>query len=131
MKLIIFSFLLLSAISYATSQRYGNNIPIIKYNYDPRPDGSYTYEYETGNGIVANENGYPKGSDSQVKQGSYSYTGPDGNRYTINYIADEDGFRAQGAHLPTAPPIPDAILKSLQYNAAHPEEDSSQRRFFK
>lgn len=28
-------------------------------------------------------------------QGSYSYTGPDGILYTINYIADENGFRAE------------------------------------
>lgn len=29
-------------------------------------------------------------------QGSYSYTGPDGVVYTITYIADENGFRAEG-----------------------------------
>lgn len=38
-------------------------------------------------------------------QGSYSYTGPDGIVYTINYIADENGFRAEGAHIPTPPPV--------------------------
>lgn len=37
-------------------------------------------------------------------QGSYSYTGPDGVLYTIRYIADENGFRAEGAHIPTPPP---------------------------
>lgn len=40
----------------------------------------------------------------QVMQGSYSYTGPDGILYTITYIADENGFRAEGAHIPTPPP---------------------------
>lgn len=29
-------------------------------------------------------------------QGSYSYTGPDGIVYTVTYIADENGFRAEG-----------------------------------
>lgn len=37
-------------------------------------------------------------------QGSYSYTGPDGVVYTITYIADENGYRAEGAHIPTPPP---------------------------
>lgn len=58
-------------------------------------------------------------------QGSYTYTGVDGVVYTITYIADENGFRAEGAHLPTPPPIPEEIQNSLAYNAAHPEEDES------
>lgn len=38
-------------------------------------------------------------------QGSYSYTGPDGILYTITYIADENGYRAEGAHIPTVAPL--------------------------
>lgn len=41
----------------------------------------------------------------KVMQGSYSYTGPDGILYTITYIADENGYRAEGAHIPTPPPV--------------------------
>lgn len=56
--------------------------------------------YETSNGIRADEQGYLKNpgtqSEAQVMQGSYSYTGPDGIVYTITYIADENGFRAEG-----------------------------------
>lgn len=66
--------------------------------------------YETTNGIRADQQGFLKNPgtqlEAQVMQGSYSYTGPDGQIYTITYIADENGFQASGAHIPTvAPPL--------------------------
>jgi hypothetical protein len=77
-----------------------------------------TFSYETGNGIVAQEQGYLKNAgqkdlEAQVATGSFSYTGPDGIVYTVTYTADENGFRAEGAHLPTPPPIPEAIARAL------------------
>ncbi|XP_070494994.1 cuticle protein CP14.6-like [Chironomus tepperi] len=78
---------------------------ILKQVYDLNPvDNSYVSSYETSNGIRADEQGYLKNPgtnvEAQVMQGSYSYTGPDGIVYTVTYIADENGFRAEGAHLP-------------------------------
>ncbi|KAK9512451.1 hypothetical protein O3M35_000882 [Rhynocoris fuscipes] len=98
----------------------GPVIPIISYENNPNQgDGSYSFSYETGNGIKAQESGRqssaagPEGPGTAA-QGSFSYTGPDGVQYTITYTADENGFQAQGAHLPTPPPIPPEILASLQ-----------------
>lgn len=53
------------------------------------------------------------GSDKaeQVVEGSYSYVGDNGQTYTVNYIADSNGFRASGDHLPVAPPIPEIIQR--------------------
>ncbi|XP_046970355.1 cuticle protein 3-like [Vanessa cardui] len=76
---------------------------------------NYHYAYETDNGIKAQEVGHV-GKGTQA-EGAYSYTGDDGHTYTVKYTADENGFRAYGAHLPTSPPIPEAILKSLEENA--------------
>jgi len=33
-------------------------------------------------------------------RGSYSYIDADGQEYTVNYVADENGYRAEGTHLP-------------------------------
>lgn len=55
--------------------------------------------------------------------GDFKFTALDGTPISLTYIANENGFQPQGAHLPTPPPIPEAILRSLEYNAAHPEEE--------
>lgn len=51
--------------------------------------------YETENGIQAQESGEVKGTDEEGTiesvTGSYSYVAPDGQRITVNYIADENG----------------------------------------
>ncbi|XP_050342284.1 endocuticle structural glycoprotein SgAbd-2-like [Nymphalis io] len=117
---------------YQTQPQYQNQvIPIIRQTQEINPDGSYQYSYETGNGIAAQEQGYLKNpgikdAEAQVAQGSYSYTSPEGLPISVNYIADENGFRAEGAHLPTPPPIPEAILRSLQYIQANPQQPQNQ-----
>ncbi|KAL4718019.1 hypothetical protein ACJJTC_011368, partial [Scirpophaga incertulas] len=73
---------------------------------------NYRYSYETENGIKAEEQGQTL--EGTRTSGAYSYTGDDGQVYTVSYLADENGFRAEGAHIPTAPPIPEAIARSLE-----------------
>ncbi|BET00898.1 cuticular protein [Nesidiocoris tenuis] len=94
----------------------GPVIPIVSFQNNPNQgDGSYSYSYETGNGIKAQEAGRGGPGENQGTQaaGGFSYTGDDGQSYSISYTADEGGFRPQGAHLPTPPPIPKEILDSL------------------
>merc|ERR1712071_407816 len=47
-----------------------------------------------------------------VSRGSYSYE-LEGVTYPVNWVADENGFQASGAHLPVAPPMPDHVVKLL------------------
>ncbi|XP_030035561.2 endocuticle structural glycoprotein SgAbd-2 [Manduca sexta] len=108
-------------------QYQGQVIPILKQFQEVNPDGSYQYNYETGNGIAAQEQGYLKNpgvkdAEAQVAQGSFTYTSPEGIPIAVSYIADENGFRPEGAHLPTPPPIPEAILRSLNYIASQPQQ---------
>ncbi|CAH1278935.1 unnamed protein product [Diabrotica balteata] len=102
----------------------GQVIRIISQTQEgPNIDGSYGWSYETENGIAAREVGRPKAQDTQEVQGEFKYTAPDGSPIQVVYTSDENGFVPQGAHLPTPPPVPEAILRSLEWNAAHPEED--------
>lgn len=76
---------------------------------------SYSYAFETDNGITAEENGVA--TNGVQAQGGFSYTGDDGQVYSVSYTADERGYQPKGDHLPTPPPIPEEILRSLEQNA--------------
>nr|CAD7399214.1 unnamed protein product [Timema cristinae] len=116
-------------------------IPIIRFDKEQGEDGSYKTRlfvlsiyvifpssYETGNNIIAEETGFLKNvgikdEEALVQHGSYSYTSPEGDLITVTYTADEHGFRAEGLHLPTPPPIPAEIQKSLDIIYAQIELD--------
>lgn len=67
---------------------------------------------------MVEETGYyknvgPEDEKALVQQGSYSYQTPDGTVISTSYTADEGGFKVEGSHLPTPPPIPEEIQKGL------------------
>ncbi|XP_046979335.1 endocuticle structural glycoprotein ABD-4-like [Schistocerca americana] len=106
-------------------------IPILSQEQEVNFDGSYKYSFETGNGIVQEEQGFLKNAgnpeaEAQVAQGSASYTSPEGVQIRLVYTADENGFVPQGEHLPTPPPIPPAIQRALEYLATLPPQPDEQ-----
>ncbi|KAI5651790.1 insect cuticle protein domain-containing protein [Phthorimaea operculella] len=102
----------------ATPFRYDNHVN--------NGDGNYRFSYDA-NGISAHESGSPRAPGPEgpavTSEGGYSYRAPDGQQISLTYTADENGFHPVGSHLPTPPPIPDAILRSLEYNRQHPSND--------
>lgn len=71
-------------------------MPITSYQNDVNYDGSYSYSYTTGDGSQQQARGFVKNLgqkeiETQVVQGSYSYTSPDGTPISVTYIADENG----------------------------------------
>ncbi|XP_034250005.1 larval cuticle protein 65Ag1-like [Thrips palmi] len=124
----------LASVSSAQQQPSSTPEPIaiVKLLSDVQPDGTFSYEYETANGIKADARGALNNAGTEnealVQQGSFSFVADDGVTYSVTWVADENGFQPQGAHLPTPPPIPEDILKSLEYNAAHPEEEEKSER---
>ncbi|XP_034249740.1 endocuticle structural glycoprotein SgAbd-2-like [Thrips palmi] len=123
----------LAALSCASAQqRYPQ---ILRLSSDVSPDGQFQYAYQTEDGISSEARGTPVRSSSRDADGAdgpatavtgqYSYTGPDGQVYTVSYVADENGYRASGAHLPQPPPVPEAIQQSLQLIARSSATSSS------
>lgn len=72
--------------------------------------------------------GNPQAEAMEAK-GGFRYTAPDGTPIALTYTADENGFQAFGAHLPTPPPIPPAIQRALAYIAANPDPRYQQERY--
>ncbi|XP_059607798.1 endocuticle structural glycoprotein SgAbd-5-like [Phlebotomus argentipes] len=84
-------------------------IPVLERTEVRDEHGQYALSYLTANGIATAEQGALKqsaGGNVLVRQGSWAYLGPDNVKYVVNYVADENGYRATGSHLPEAPAIP-------------------------
>lgn len=96
-------------------------IPILRYENVNNGDGSYRFDYATGNGIQHQEEGFVRnlGPDKseQVVSGGYSYTAPDGQQYSVQYKADANGFQPVGDHLPTPPTLPRELQEAYDLHA--------------
>ncbi|EDX16200.1 GD14953 [Drosophila simulans] len=83
-----------------------NDAQILNYESDVGPE-KFDYNYETSDGQAASAKGelrYPNTDhESLAVQGSYRFVADDGQTYEVKYVADENGFQPQGAHLPVAP----------------------------
>ena len=86
---------------------------------------SFKYAFEFSNSIKAQQEGKLKAEDTWSVTGDNSHTSPEGEHVAIEYVADENGFQVLSAHppLPTPHPIPEAIQRSLEWIAAHPQPE--------
>merc|ERR1719494_1653620 len=64
----------------------------IAYTNTRGGDGSYKFGYSTSGGTVREESGLATPSGYRVT-GSYQFQGTDGATYTVNFVADENGYR--------------------------------------
>ncbi|EDW68487.1 larval cuticle protein 65Ag1 [Drosophila virilis] len=104
MKFLI-AFVALFALALAAPPQ--NEVGVVRQESDVSPTG-FKYALEQTDGSKAEAEGQLKNFDKEeaavVVRGSFSYVAPDdGQTYSISYIADENGYQPQGAHLPVAP----------------------------
>merc|ERR1712183_510531 len=57
-------------------------------------------DFALDDGTTYLEEGSPGVEGQTNHAGSYSWTAPNGETFTVEFVADENGFRPVGAHLP-------------------------------
>ncbi|XP_017121853.1 endocuticle structural protein SgAbd-6 isoform X1 [Drosophila elegans] len=82
----------------------GQTAQILRYENAHLDSDGYAFSFETSDGISREEKATLKNpgtpEEAIAVQGSVNWVGPDGVHYKLNYLADENGFQAQGEHLP-------------------------------
>ncbi|KXJ75280.1 hypothetical protein RP20_CCG012033 [Aedes albopictus] len=100
---VVFAAVLAVALAAPVEDR---DAQVLQYENDNQGLEGYNFKYDTSNGIQRVEQAQLKsfGEDvsALVVRGSYSYVAPDGQTYTVNYVADENGFQPEAPHLPHA-----------------------------
>ncbi|XP_063615740.1 pupal cuticle protein-like [Penaeus indicus] len=94
-------------VAVVVADSYKTPIPILKDDRTQNAYGEYTFDFETGNGIVRNEAG--KQADGQESSGGWSYTAPEGIPIKLSFTSGVGGYQPVGDHLPVAPtsvPLP-------------------------
>ncbi|XP_037780603.1 cuticle protein AM1199-like [Penaeus monodon] len=125
MNALVLSLLVVGAMAERPSLSYDapaphtsspvQQIPIIRdERVHPVADGTYSFDVETGDGIVRSESGGPGG----VQQGTVSFSFPDGQIFNLQFVADGNGYQPQSPFLPVAPafphPIPAHALEQIE-----------------
>ncbi|XP_055373343.1 flexible cuticle protein 12-like [Condylostylus longicornis] len=105
MKFVIV-FAALFAVAVAVPIDDSRNAQILRYDNNNIGVDGYNFAFETSDGTSRQEQAELRNIGTEQEaiavRGSYSWVADDGQTYTLNYIADENGFQPEGAHLPRA-----------------------------
>ncbi|XP_037943799.1 uncharacterized protein LOC119676624 [Teleopsis dalmanni] len=78
-------------------------VPLLKFETDKRPDGSFRFTYEGGDKSFREESGVVEnaGTDDEALEvsGSYRYIDADGREVEVHYTAGKNGFVPVGTNI--------------------------------
>ncbi|XP_055910794.1 uncharacterized protein LOC129945159 [Eupeodes corollae] len=102
--IIVFVALVSVALAASPISSDPRSAEVLRYENTNIGVEGYNYALETSDGKSVSEEAVLKNNgkdgESLSVHGKYSYVGPDGVTYEVEYIADENGYQPQGAHLP-------------------------------
>ncbi|XP_063701832.1 flexible cuticle protein 12-like [Culicoides brevitarsis] len=102
MKFII----VLAALLACVFARPQGDAETLRQEFDNIGVDGYSFAFETSNGIKREESAVVNnlGSDHEsiAIKGQYEFVADDGQTYTLEFVADENGFQPSGSHLPKA-----------------------------
>ncbi|XP_011867273.1 PREDICTED: flexible cuticle protein 12-like [Vollenhovia emeryi] len=106
MRTIVVLCALVAVALAAPPHDYSQTVVVKETPLDNIGIDGYQYGYELSSGQAHHESAklvnVGHENESLVVRGSYTYVDPETNvKYTVNYVADENGFHPEGAHLPT------------------------------
>ncbi|XP_053696314.1 endocuticle structural glycoprotein ABD-5-like [Sabethes cyaneus] len=112
----------LSAPAPQNPEGTAQDVQTVRYYSENNGLDGYKFTYELSDGQIRSEVGtYRDSKDAEGKdikvlfvQGSYSFVGPDGKTYWVNYTADENGYHPKVGTGPTGgiQPGQDAPIES-------------------
>ncbi|EDW17485.1 larval cuticle protein 65Ag1 [Drosophila mojavensis] len=98
-------FLIVFAALFALAVAAPVDVVVERQESDVQPE-SFQNSLKLSDGTVIESQGHLQNvgteQESLVVKGSFSYVADDGVTYTVSYIADENGYQPQGAHIPIA-----------------------------
>ncbi|XP_017010529.1 endocuticle structural protein SgAbd-6 [Drosophila takahashii] len=102
LMLVVGSMALILALASARPQN--DAVEVLEYESENTGLGGYKFSYKLSDGTSRTEEGTVNNAGTENEsisiRGSVSWVAPDGQTYTINFVADENGFQPQGDHLP-------------------------------
>ncbi|KAH8380057.1 hypothetical protein KR009_008681 [Drosophila setifemur] len=100
-------FLIVFVALFALAVARPNDVQTLRNDADVQPD-KWSANLETSDGTSVQQDGVLKDvgteHEAAVVHGSFSWVDEKtGEKFTVTYVADENGYQPSGAHLPVAP----------------------------